>query len=926
MAAVVSLQPPDSHALSRHQGTNREAAGRPHLPEVIARNFRLLTLVARLVPATRSRASLVAIGLVLATAAPAAADEVVFASGFEGGTTCSWSRASGSAIYCWAVPGPANWSQASSWRGGAVPPWNADVGVDLPGVATQVVADISVTVHGLIVNGDLSIPTGVTLYTQGSGSIRGSLALGKNGTLDVEGTGARFDALGPVPGAGGTLHADYGGELTLPQLAGASSMSILSTNGSSVAAPVLATATNTILQITKGSSFTAPLLSAFTKGQLSLNDAGSILDCPNLSNVDDTRIGAFSGAALDLEQVFTYTFSQPPPSNTNWCGFDSAICAKDGGASVSLPVLYKVRAIGQHVELRTSNNAGLLDLPMLKEFDLENGGTVSLVASEPQAQLDLLSLTDLPQQVSLGADNGGDIEAPALESVEGSLGAGIASSNVPPCVLDVGGIDHIAGQLLISGMNLTLPLITDLADADVEVENGYLGLPHVATVERSTVAATWGGTLDLPSLTQASDTSLTVGGSAYFVAESLSSFVRGHIAAFESAGRPASVLSIPVLTDIDDTTLLVDGSDGPAHLSLPAVTSYEFHGDACESPPCIEMQASESGAVLELPHLETVIADAPSLDFSTSSELYGYPSGGGRIDLPALTTVETFESGSVSFTAGGTPLYDPASPPSIVNLDSLTTATASTTLAAIDGGELDANALSTMPGAVVISGEGSLVSAGSLSTFSGSLTVTGVTASLPGITQLDAASLVVNGAATLALPGVQVATGSSLTVEAGSSVQAAALTQFTDGRLELVGAGSQIDAASLANVDDTTLSASSHASLTLPSVTSYEFTQARCDLPGCAEVETSEDAVIVLPALTNVAADGVELDLIADDATASDSAQLDLSSLAAAVTANGGSIHFGASGAGALVDLSGLVSYDPSRVFLDSTGGGQILH
>jgi hypothetical protein len=239
------------------------------------------------------------------------------------------------------------------------------------------------------------------------------------------------------------------------------------------------------------------------------------------------------------------------------------------------------------------------------------------------------------------------------------------------------------------GGSLTASGATTVDDgAALEVDyNGTASLPGLTSVAGSTdgtsetdFLAFYGGSLDLPALTQAT-------GALNFWAY--------------GAG---SELSLPSLST-------VGGSDTGAWTQFWAWGGGEIDLGAAglHAQGAVDFSASGSGSVLNLPGLATI---AGSTD-GTGSLSFGARDG-GEIDLGALTQA----TGDLSFTADGS-----GSELSLTNLSSIAGSddgTWTTQFNARDGGEIDLGALTQATGDLSFTADGSVLNLPSLATIAGS--------------------------------------------------------------------------------------------------------------------------------------------------------------------------------------------------------------
>ncbi len=209
----------------------------------------------------------------------------------------------------------------------------------------------------------------------------------------------------------------------------------------------------------------------------------------------------------------------------------------------------------------------------------------------------------------------------------------------------------------------------------------------------------------------------------------------------------------------------------------------------------------------------------------------------------------------------------------------------------------------------------------------------GGTVTMPALTSLTGNSFIyISGAGTaFHAPNLASVAGDALHVyvvqiDTGGTLDAPSLTSFTTGDLTVSGAASAVTAPSLANIDNSEISADGGSTLSLASVTSFTFNTARCDLPGCYKLRANgAGSTFSLPNLTTMTSSGGSGVSYGLSGEAINGGHLDLSAVTTITTSNSGNGYFTADGSGSVIDLTALATYDSGAVSFSATNSGQIL-
>ncbi|MFN7952511.1 MAG: hypothetical protein U0610_12365 [bacterium] len=444
----------------------------------------------------------------------------------------------------------------------------------------------------------------------------------------------------------------------------------------------------------------------------------------------------------------------------------------------------------------------------------------------------------------------------------------------------------VFANLTISGRSLT---VTGLGRV-----NGHLS----ASASSTLVVFGAGATLvanDTP--TDLSGVSLQANGGGSLTAPLVTNVSGGRL----SVDGATSALNLPSLTNIDNASLTT--SNG-GHLTLPLITSMTCDAS---NKPCYgnnPFYSTGTGSLLTLPALTTFSA-------STGSYLEAYAYGGGTVKLPALTTLNLTNGTLFHFSASGTGAE--------VDVDALATLSPAVSVLISSGGLVKAPSLTTLAGAVTMSGTGNDFTS-ALTTVTGSLTVAGATIALPSLTTVAGSSITVGAGGTLTLGGTPSAAGTILSINGGGSLIANGVTNLSGGRVSVDGSTSSVSLTALTNIDNVSVSANNGGHVTLPAVTS--MTCNASNKPCYANnpfYANGTGSLISMPALTTfTASTGSYL-----EAYGYGGGTVKLPALTTVNLTNGTLFHFNATGAGAEVDIDALATL-PSAVTVIIASGGLV--
>ncbi len=622
-------------------------------------------------------------------------------------STITWSGAGGDA----------SWFDAQNWVGGKVP------GAADTAVITQTGITINysgqATILGITSAASLDISGGGLTVTAGNSSITGSLTIGSGTSLTAQGAGASFIAMGTTTSSGSSLYAEAGANLSLPML----------------------------------TSYAAP--NGGGDWYFEASGAGSTLNLPNL-----TTIGALTDNTLHIEALQGGQVGLPKLDSINNTR-PVQITADGNGSEIDLSALTTFNGYAPgYAELNVTDNGTVLaaNLTSFTDLSINFDGTGVIADSQWQTfntvnftvtggSYSLPGLTDITA-ATLFAGSGGSLTLAGVTSYDAPNGGG-------DWYLEASG----------AGSTLELPNLTTigtLADNTLHIEamqGGQVGLPKLNSISNTRpvqITADGGGSqIDLSALTTFTGygpgyAQLNVTDSGTVLAANLTSFTdlsidldgTGVIAdsqwqTFNTVNFTVTggSYSLPGLTDITAATLFA-GSGGS--LTLAGVTSY----DAPNGGGDWYLEASGAGSTLDLPNLTTI-------GTLTDNTLHIEAMQGGQVGLPKLDSISNTRPVQITADGGG----------SQIDLSALTTFTGYgpgyAQLNVTDSGTvLAANLTSFTDLSIDLDGTG-VIADSQWQTFNTvNFTVTGGSYSLPGLTDITAATLFAGSGGSLTLAGV----------------------------------------------------------------------------------------------------------------------------------------------------------------------------
>ena len=691
-----------------------------------------------------------------------------------------------------------SWDVASNWSTDTVPGHSDNAVINVPGVTVTISSKVE-SVNSITADDPLVI-SGGGLTVAALSTISGGLAM-TGGTVMANGSGTSLTVTGTTTVSGASLYAEGGATLNLPNLASYTEPISFSTGtleatgtGSVLSLPVLASITDTngatLVEAPSGGDVEMPALSTSTgsdqlvsnstSGTLNLsklttftggtlNDSGGNIEIPVLADVDSSTLLIGGGITLSLPDVTAASASSFEVS---------------GGATLSLPKLasYTEPISFSTGTLEATGAGSVLSLPVLGSITDTNGATLVEALSGGDVEMPALSTSTGSDQVvsnSTGGtvnlsklttftggtlnDSGGNIEIPVLADVDSStllIGGGITLS-LPDVTAASASSFEVSGGATLGLPNLasyTEPISFSTGTLEATGTGSVLSLPVLASITDTNgstlVEALSGGDVEMPALSTSTGSDQVVSNSTGGTVNlsKLTTFTHGTLN--DSGGN----IEIPVLADVDSSTLLIGGG---ITLSLPHVTaasasSFEVSG----------------GATLSLPNLASY---TEPISFSTGTlEATG---AGSVLSLPVLT--------SITDTNGGT------------------------LVEALSGGDVEMPALSTSTGSdqVVSNNTSGTLNLSKLTTFTGgTLNDSGGNFEIPVLADVDSSTLLIGGGITLSLPDVTAGTSSNLEVSGGATLSLLALAGYSNPNgfdttnLEATGAGSTLKLPALASL------------------------------------------------------------------------------------------------------------------------------
>ncbi len=486
----------------------------------------------------------------------------------------------------------------------------------------------------------------------------------------------------------------------------------------------------------------------------------------------------------------------------------------EGGAQLTLPGLSSYQdPNNSSPTLQASGTGSLLSLPNITS----------------------ISPTNADAAINVQALSGGDVEIPLVTQINGDviLAANSATSilNISGLTTFTGGtLEYSGGTLNASGTTPNLPALTDIDQSTLIVSGGATLAPSTVTSARgSSLEANGGARLTLSGLTSYQDPYNSVpaleasgDGSLLSLTNITSISPTSADAEIDVEALDGGDVEIPLVTQINGAVLL-DANSATSILNISGLTTFtggtlEYSGGTLNA----------SGATPSLPALTDIdqstliVSGGATLAPSTVTSARGSSlevNGGARLTLSGLTSYQDPYNSVPALEASGD-----GSLLSLTNITSIspTSADAEIDVEALDGGDLEIPLVTQINGAVFLNANSatSVLNISGLTTFTGgtleysggTLNASGATPNLPALTDIDQSTLIVSGGATLAPSTVTSARGSSLDASGGANLTLAGLTSYQDPynsipTLQASGAGSLLSLPNITSISPTSADA-----------------------------------------------------------------------------------------------------------------------
>jgi len=474
--------------------------------------------------------------------------------------------------------------------------------------ATLKVTGGSYTLQGLT---DLDLSS---LYVESGGtlSLPNLKSYASNGVFEAEGTGSVLDvsALATLTQSGGwSIDATNGGKLKLNGLTALTSVdriTITDSNGSTLLDPNVTTLTGVNATLDGTDTQVANSWTTFTGATLKLT--GGSYTLPGLTDLDGASLYVESGGTLSLPNLKSYSSNGVFEADGTGSVLDVSALAtltQSGGWSIDASNGGKLKLNGltaltsvHGIIIQESSGSTLLDpnLTILSGVKVTLGGTDTQVASSwttftggsltlTGGSLSLAGLTDVDGS-SLSALGGAGLALPGLKSY---LSAGTTfQADGSGSVLDVS----------------ALSTLTQTAGWSIDATHGgkleLNGLTNVASVQgKIIIDDTNGSTLLDPNVTTLTGVSATLDGSDTQVASAWTTFTG-------SLALTGGSVTLPSLTDAGLSSLQLSGG---AMLSLPMLVQGNLPLSSGESVTIrgtlvSDPAAGVSGATINVPQMQ----------------------------------------------------------------------------------------------------------------------------------------------------------------------------------------------------------------------------------------------------------------------------------------------------------------------------------
>ena len=353
-----------------------------------------------------------------------------------------------------------SWNDAHNWRNDQVPGPTDDVVINTAGGSPITVNGGSVAIRSLHCDGAFVLSSGTLTVTGGASYLNGALTMSSGTVLSASGSGTVLTCNGPTSADGASFSVDAGGVLSLPGLA--------SYTKAAYAQPTWqASGTSSKLMLPSLTN-----LVSFWPWSLPINAlAGGQVIMTNLATLDGpvTMLADGTNSSVDLSQL------------TDVTGVNgSASFTAQNGAAVLLPVLANLDGGSL-----SANGGSVLSLPRLASCTKAAYAQPMWQANGLGSKLVFPSLTNLvsiwPWTFPVNALAGGQVIMTNLAMLDGSFAALADGSN---SVVDfsrlmvASGTNDSASFTAQNGGTLLLPVLTVAENTSLALgANSVLNLP-----------------------------------------------------------------------------------------------------------------------------------------------------------------------------------------------------------------------------------------------------------------------------------------------------------------------------------------------------------------------------------------------------------------------------------------------------------------
>jgi hypothetical protein len=510
-------------------------------------------------------------------------------------------------------------------------------------------------------------------------------------------------------------------------------------------------ANDTDLVIT-GAAVDLPLLESLRYGSITLTEMG-MANVPLLSDIDGASLRVEGGVTLALPNVSGYDHASTGNSQHR------SLRALGAGSRLELPNLIGI-AGGTHYDsyvLLQADDGGVIDLPVLEQlYDPVDGDTryrrIDVVARGEGSLIAMPELVHFSDRFSTDFGNG------MYSSIKVSGGAEVQIPQLTEATginLELDGTATIAtsqwerlvnGRVAITGGDRSFAALRDTANTDFVITGAAIDLPLLESLRYGSITLTQMGTTNVPLLADIDGTSLRVEGGVTLALPNVTSY--DHASTGNSQHRSlralgaGSRLELPNLTGITggthyDSYVLLQADDGGA-IDLPVLEQLYDPVDGDTRYRRIDVIAQGADSLIAMPEL-VHFSDRFSTDFGNGMYSSIKVSGGAEVQIPQLT-----EATGINLELDGTATIATSQWERLVN-----------GRVAITGGDRSFAALRDASDTDLVI-TGAAIDLPLLESLRyGSITLADMgTANVPTLSDIDGASLRVEGGVTLALPNV----------------------------------------------------------------------------------------------------------------------------------------------------------------------------